>query len=212
MPFRHARLPIAPSPDLLITGRNCLHSSRSPQSTDQRNKPTMRRRMHRPENNLQSPAQSPLAVSADESERAQVVPAVSFRRSRLMPKKDRQRHLMMTAAVGANLLLFGMTTDAFASPFTRYCSYKIIGRENFHSSTFSSSSSSALFVASMPKKNADANPVFGREGGADSVGLQSGLGADVSRLDASEMTSILDDGSGHVNAELARSIWQWGKY
>lgn len=63
----------------------------------------------------------------------------------------------------------------------------------------------------MPKKNTDANPVFGREGGADSVGLQSGLGTDVSRLNASEMTSILDDGSGHVNAELARSIWQWGK-
>lgn len=61
----------------------------------------------------------------------------------------------------------------------------------------------------MPKKNTDANPVFGREGGADSVGLQSGLGTDVSRLNASEMTSILDDGSGHVNAELARSIWQW---
>ena len=124
-----------------------------------------------------------------------------------MPK-DRNIHLMMTAAVGANLLMFGMSTDAFTSSLS---SYNTI-RPEISSCKISSSSASALFVASMPKKNNDANPVFGREGGADSVGLQSGLGAEGSRLDASEMTSILDDGSGHVNAELAQSIWQWGKY
>ena len=171
----------------------------------------MKRRMPKPNNILQSSAMSPTTVSADESERAQeVVPAVSFRRTRLMPK-DRHLQLMMTAAVGANLLLFGMATDAFTSSLSRYSSYNTI-RPEISSGAFSSSSTSALFVASMPKKNTDANPVFGREGGADSVGLQSGLGAEGSRLDASEMTSILDDGSGHVNAELAQSIWQWGKY
>ena len=119
----------------------------------------------------------------------------------------------MVAAVGVNLVLFGVATNAF------------IFLPRFQTSLLSKrwangiSSSSALFVASMPnQKNSNANtnanpPVFGREGGADSVGLQSGLGADASsRLDAAgEMSSILDDGSGHVNADLARSIWQWGE-
>ena len=103
------------------------------------------------------------------------------------------------AAVGVNILLFGVVTDAFI-PISTINNYRLIKE-------------SALFVASIPnQKNTKANPVFGREGGADSVGLQSGLGADApARFDAGEMSSILDDGSGHINAELARSIWQWGE-
>lgn len=167
--------------------------------------PTMKRRMPKP-NMLQLSAMSPTADSAEESERAQVVQAVSFRRTRLMPK-DRHLHLMTVGAI----LLFGMGTEAFTSPLTRYSSHNSICSD-FFPGTLSSSSSSALFVASMSKKNSDANPVFGREGGADSVGLQSEIGAEASRLHATEMTSILDDGSGHVNAELAQSIWQWGEY
>lgn len=51
---------------------------------------------------------------------------------------------------------------------------------------------------------------YRREGGAETIGLQSGLGAS-SLLFTSpqEMTSILDDGEGHINAELARCIWEW---
>ena len=106
------------------------------------------------------------------------------------------------AAVGVNILMFGVVTDAFIP---------ISQRNNFR---LTKEAESALFVASIPnQKNTKANPpVFGREGGADSVGLQSGLGADApARCGAEEMSSILDDGSGHINPELARSIWQWGE-
>lgn len=48
-----------------------------------------------------------------------------------------------------------------------------------------------------------------KEGGAESVGLQPGLGADAQQM---AMSSILDDGKGHINAELAQSIWEWGEY
>lgn len=126
---------------------------------------------------------------------------VSFRRTKRM--KDRHGMAVATvaaAAVGVNVLLFGVVTDAFI-PISTINNYRLINE-------------SALFVASIPnQKNTKANPpFFGREGGADSVGLQSGLGADApARLDAGEMSSILDDGSGHINAELARSIWQWGE-
>lgn len=115
----------------------------------------------------------------------------------------KDRHGMAAAAaaaVGVNILLFGVVTDAFI-PISTINNYRLIKE-------------SALFVASIPnQKNTKANPpVFGREGGADSVGLQSGLGADApARFDAGEMSSILDDGGGHINAELARSIWQWGE-
>ena len=147
------------------------------------------------------------ANSAEGSEQAQVVPAVSYRRT----NKDRHLFHLVAAALGVNILLLSVSTDAFTSPTPRHSCAHNIQPEVSSSTSSSSASASALFVASMPKKNTDANPVFGREGGADSVGLQSGLGADASRIDASEMTSILDDGSGHVNAELAQSIWQWGK-
>ena len=125
----------------------------------------------------------------------------SFRRTKRM--KDRHGFAAAAAAaaaVGANILLFGMAADAFI-PISQMNNYRLIKE-------------SALFVASIPnQKNTKANPpVFGREGGADSVGLQSGLGADApARFGAEEMSSILDDGSGHINPELARSIWQWGE-
>ena len=151
------------------------------------------------------PPSSPVnsASAAESPKPAQVVPAmrVSF--------QDRRRHHLMAAAVGVNLVLLGAASvDAFIVPPSNR---RICGQ----------AAPSALFVASMPKKGAATNPnansntnnnpvreLFGREGGADSVGLQSGLGADHSEQ---RMTSILDDGSGHVNAELARSIWQWGE-
>lgn len=91
--------------------------------------PTMKRRMPKP-NMLQLSAMSPTADSAEESERAQVVQAVSFRRTRLMPK-DRHLHLMTVGAI----LLFGMGTEAFTSPLTRYSSHNSICSDFFPRNT-----------------------------------------------------------------------------
>lgn len=81
-----------------------------------------------------------------------------------------------------------------------------------------SSTNTALGVATPPRRKQQQEQQkkekFGEEGTESSIldrwdGSIPSDEASRRRMASARMTSIIDDGEGHINADLARSIWEW---